>query len=329
MTLSFTFAISSYDHAEEIVNGTVPIVDADPLFVRLPIPEMFRRFVKQRDWDVSEMSFVQYATMRVGGDDSIVGIPVFPSRLYRQTAIFVRSDRIRTPEDLRGARMGIAGWSNSAAVWGRGLLDDMHGVGLRDVTWFQAGIDRPGRSDPVPARFLDPAVTVVPVTDRSLEEMTWSGDLDGMIVPSPPPSIERSAASGGLIRVLYDDPARAEQEYRERTGCLPIMHLVALTRDLYEQDNDIVRRLFDAFEVARARYLSRLRDDTASLVFIPWVDEHIASLTAALGDQLWPYGVEPNDASLRTFLRYLHTQGLTECRPEPATLFPEWCAAVA
>jgi 4,5-dihydroxyphthalate decarboxylase len=318
--LSFTFAISSYDHVREVVDGHIPIEGADPLFIRLPIPEMFRRFVTHGDWDVSEMSFVQYGSMRAAGDDRIVGIPVFPSRIYRQSSIFVRSDRIKAPADLAGSRIGIPGWANSAGVWARGLLADMHGIQPADVTWYQAGIDRPGRPEVVKARYLTDDVRVIPVPDRSLEEMLWAGDLDAIIVPNPPPSIETSAVTGGLVRYLYDDLPAAEREYRDQTGCLPIMHVVGINRNLYDQDPGIAARIYAALDTARRRYFERLMDPSVSWAPIPWVRGYLRSLAA----DPWPYGVAANEPTLRTYLRYLRTQGMIDRDVEPAALFPEW-----
>lgn len=323
----FTFAISSYDHVEPLVDGRIPIEGADPLFIRLPIPEMFRRFVKGRDWDVSEMSFVQYGTLRAGGERGIVGIPVFPSRIYRQTAIFVRGDRVKSPEDLRGGRVGIVAWSNSAAVWSRGLLADMHGIGANEIEWFQGGVERPGRPEAVPPPHLPEDVRLTPVTDRGIEEMLWAGDLEAIMVPSPPASVESSVRSGGLVRLLFEDFPAAERAYREKTGCLPIMHVVAVDGRLYERDPDILRRLYEALERSRREYFAELADAAAALVPIPWIDGHLASLRPALGEEVWPYGVEANRATLETYLRYLRDQGLIAGEFGIADLFPEWEAA--
>lgn len=317
--LRFTFAISSYDHVEAVVDGRVPIEGAEPLFVRLPIPEMFRRFVLTRDWDVSEMSFVQYGTIRASGDDGIVGIPVFPSRLYRHTAIFVRSDRIREPEDLAGRRVGIVGWANSAAVWARGLLVDMHGLRLREVTWYQGGVERPGRPETMHPAYLDDDVEIVSATDRGIEEMLWTGDLDAIIVPSPPASVVQSAASGGIVRLLFEDFGEAERRYREATRCVPIMHVVAIDRRLFARDPDIARRLYEALDRARREYFAALKD-----LPLPWLHEHLASLRAVIGDDVWPYGVEPNRPTLETYLRYLRDQGLVAGEFAVEDLFPEW-----
>ncbi|MCC6473654.1 MAG: ABC transporter substrate-binding protein [Burkholderiales bacterium] len=324
--LRFTFAVSSYDHVQAVVDGRIPIEGAEPLFIRLPIPEMFRRFTISRDWDVSEMGFVQYATLRAGGDDSIVGIPVFTSRLHRHTAIFVRSDRIARPEDLRGSRIGVVAWANSAAVWARGMLSDMHGIRPSEITWYQGGVERPGRAEVVRPRYLAPDVRMIPVADRGMEEMLWSGDLDGFILPSPPASVEGSVVSGGLVRRLYQDPRQAERAYLEKTGCLPIMHMIAIDRALYQRDPGIALRIYDALEASRLAYFARIADTAASRVPVPWLEEYIASLRSLIGPDVWPYGVEANLPSIETALRYLREQGLIEGGATAADIFPEWQA---
>lgn len=329
MDIRFTFAISSYDHVRDVVDGRIPIEGAEPLFIQLPIPEMFGRFVGSGDWDVSEMSFAQYGTMRASGDDRIVGIPVFPSRMYRHTAIYVRADRIKAPQDLPGSRVGIPTWANSAGVWARGMLSDMHGIQPADVTWYRGGIDRPGRPQHLTPAHLPDGVRIVPVADRSLEEMLWTGDLDAIIVPSPPASIEASAASGGLVRWLYDDPWTAERQYLEKTGCLPIMHVVGIRRGFYDREPGLAGRIYQALNLAKQRYFDRLDDAAVSRVPLPWIGEHLESLAAILGNQIWPYGVEPNRPTLQTYLRYIRDQGLIADQVDPADLFPEWVATAA
>lgn len=325
--LRFTFAVSSYDHVRDVVDGRIPIEGAEPVFIQLPIPEMFRRFVTTRDWDVSELSFANYATLRASGDDRIVGIPVFPSRMYRHTSIFVRGDRVRVPEDLIGARVGIVGWANSAALWARGLLADMHGIQASDITWYQGGVERPGRPDVIKPANLGEDVRIVPVTDRGLERMLWAGDLEAIILPAPPESLETSANSGGLVRYLFDDPREAERLYREKTRCLPIMHVIALSRELLDRAPGIAGRIYDAMDLARRQYFARLGDASVSRVPIPWAADHLKSVREVFGPEIWPYGVEPNRPTLETFLRYLRAQGLIAGEFGADDLFPEWLAS--
>jgi len=318
----FTFAVSSYDHVQPVVDGRIPIEGAEPLFMRLPIPEMFRRFVKYQDWDVSEVSFVKYVTMRAAGDDRISAIPVFPSRMYRHTSIYVRTDRIKVPEDLAGGRIGITEWTNSAGVWARGLLADMYGLNAADITWYAGGTDRPGRAMVLAAPCLPRDVQVIQVADRSLEEMLWAGDLDAVIVPNPPSSIASSDRSGGLVRRLFADSRAAERAYWEKTNCLPIMHVVAISQRLLDRAPGIGARIYKALDTARGEYFERLRDPEVSRVPLPWIDEYLEGL----GRDPWPYGVEANRATIECLLRYGRAQGLMADRLEPADLFTEWDA---
>jgi 4,5-dihydroxyphthalate decarboxylase len=271
---------------------------------------MFRRFVKYRDWDVSEISFVKYAMLRAAGDDGLIAIPVFTSRMFRHSSIYVRGDRIHEPLDLRGARIGIPEWTNSAGVWARGLLSDMYGIGPYEMEWWQGGVDRPGRPGVLDAPLLPANFTLHRTEDRSLEEMLWAGDLDALIAPSIPQSLRMSADSDGLVRRLFDDVAAAERAYYAKTHCLPPMHTVAIRRDVVDANPWIVSNLYRAFEVAKRRYFVRLTEISASRTAIPWVANYVAEARSLFGEDLWPYGVEGNRESLEVFLRYGREQGL-------------------
>jgi 4,5-dihydroxyphthalate decarboxylase len=302
-----TVAISHYDHVDELRHGSVSIEGATPTFIELPIPEMFRRF---REWDVSEMSSAKYVSLRSAGDESVQAIPVFTSRLFRHSCIYVRTDRIGEPADLVGKRVGIPSWSMTAGVFARGLLGEMYGVGPQDVTWIQAGLDRPGRTEPIRLPALPAGVVIESNQTRTLEDMLWAGELDAVISPAIPESFDRSSQSGGVIGRLFPDSAAAEREYFVKTGVFPVMHLVVLGRGVVAANPWLATNLYRAFEVAKRRYFERLVDIAASRVPIPWIDEHLASVRDVLGADPWPYGVEPNRVALEALLRYSGEQGL-------------------
>lgn len=310
--VDLTVALSSYDHTLDLTNGEVKIAGTRPNFIELPAPEMFRRFIKYRDWDVSEISMVKYAMLRAAGDDELAAIPVFTSRMFRHGSIYVRSDRVREPLDLRGARIGIPEWSSSAGVWARGLLADMYGLSPFEMEWWQGGVDRPGRPGVLDAPALPAGFELHTVEDRSLEQMLWAGELDALIAPTPPGSVRTSDESGGVIRRLFQDLGAAERAYFERTRCLPPMHAIAIRRDVIEAYPWIASNLYRAFEVAKRRYFVRLTEISASRTAIPWTASYVAEAQALLGEDLWPYGVEPNRTSLEVFLRYCSEQGLLE-----------------
>jgi 4,5-dihydroxyphthalate decarboxylase len=302
-----TLAISSYDHVNELRHGQVTIEGADTRFIELPIPEIFRRF---SEWEVSEMSSAKYVALRSSGDDRVQAIPVFTSRLFRHTCIYVRTDRIKAPRDLIGARVGVPSWSMTAGVFARGLLSDMYQVRAQDISWVQAGLDRPGRSESIRLAALPEGVAIEPNQTGTLENMLWSGEIDAVISPAVPESFDRSRQTGGPIGRLFPDSAGAEREYFKKTGVLPIMHLIVIRKDVVAAHPWLVTNLYRAFEVAKRRYFDRLLDISASRLPIPWIDEHLARIQEILGQDPWPYGVEPNRVALEALIRYCGEQGL-------------------
>jgi len=116
----------------------------------LPVEEIFFRFIKNREWDISEMSFGKFIGFASQGNSPFVGIPVFPSRVFRQSAFYVRTDRgIRTPKDLEGKTVGIPEWAQTAGIYARGYLMEQCGVDITKVRWVQAGMNQPGRDEKV------------------------------------------------------------------------------------------------------------------------------------------------------------------------------------
>lgn len=320
--LQLTIGMSSYDHVNPLVTGEVEIAGVEPNFVELPIPESFRRFINTQDWDVAEMSSSQYITRRMAGDDRIVGLPIFTSRVFRHSCIYVRKDRIRTPEDLRGARVGTTEWILTAALYARGLLSDMYGIQPGDMQWVQAGMDRPGRANAVLPPHMPPGVELESRPDKTLQDMLWAGEIDAVMCPQYPLGFRTAVASSDLVGLLFDDVESAEREYFEKTQTFPIMHMVGIRRDVHEQNRWLASNLYRAFEVARRRYFARLEDIAASRVPVPWISGHLARLRETFGPDLWPYGVEANRPSLETWVRYAREQGLIEdIDVDPADLF--------
>src|SRR5579875_3867858 len=128
-----------------LVDGAVQIDAVDPKFMLLDPEEIFFRAFRHADFDVCELSLSSFSVKTANGDNPYVGVPVFPSRAFRHTAIYVRTDRIRQPSDLRGKRVGTPEWQLTACVWARAILEDDHGVKPSEVTWVRAGIEMPGR----------------------------------------------------------------------------------------------------------------------------------------------------------------------------------------
>jgi 4,5-dihydroxyphthalate decarboxylase len=217
MNLPLTLAISPYDHARGLAAQGI-----DLAVLELPIEEIFFRFTKFREWHASEMSFGKTVSMMAQEVPAIMPIPVFPSRVFRHSAIYLaeKSD-IQRPKDLEGRKVGIPEWAQTAGIYVRGLLQHEYGVDLARIQWYQAGVQQPGRIEKVKLH-LPEGLRITAVPDKSLAGMLASGELDAVISARDP---------GG--RRLFENYQDAEEAYFRKTRIYPIMHLVVLRRDAW------------------------------------------------------------------------------------------------
>lgn len=317
MSLPLSLAISRYDHVADLQNGAVGVEGVDLTVLNMPVEEIFFRFLRYREWEVSELSMAKYVSLRAAGDTSLIAIPVFPSRVCRHSSIYVRPGGPTEPKELAGARIGVPEWAQTASVYTRALLQHEWGIDLRDVTWYQAGVNTPGRKEKVDLR-LPEGVSLTAVADRTLEEMLLAGDLDAVLSAHPPDAFDRG--DSGIVR-LFPDYRPVEREYVARTGVFPIMHITVLRADVLEKAPWAAANLLTAFEEAKRRSIARLSEMTASRVPLPWIPAQFDDMRALLGPDPWPYGVEPNRVTLEAFTRWAFEQGVAARQLEPEELF--------
>ncbi|MGH9058175.1 MAG: 4,5-dihydroxyphthalate decarboxylase, partial [Acidimicrobiales bacterium] len=267
MNLPLTMAMSGYDHVRDLDSGAVRVEGVDLTSLTLPVEEIFFRFLKYREWHVSELSLAKYVALRAAGDTSLSAIPVFPSRVCRHSSIFVRRGGPTDPKELAGGRIGVPEWAQTASVYSRALLQHEWGIALSDVSWYQAGVNTPGRQEKVAVHLPD-GVSLTRVPDRSLDDMLRAGDLDAVLSAHPPESFERG--DGDLVR-LFPDYQPVEREHVARTGIFPIMHITAIRADVLETAPWVAVNLLTAFEEAKRRSLARLAEITASRIPLPWI----------------------------------------------------------
>lgn len=318
--LSLSIAFGDYDRTRPLVDGSVAIDGVEPMFLLLSPEEMFFRAFRHADFDVCELSLSSFAVRTARGDNPYVGIPVFPSRAFRHTAIVVRRDRgIDSPQDLKGRRIGTPEYQLSAGVWARGILQDDYGVRPEDITWVRGGMEDPGRIEKISLK-LPPAVRLESAApDRTLSDLLAAGELDGIIGPRLPSCFDDREANVGW---LFKDTVRAASEYFQRTSIFPIMHVIGLRRTLAEQHPWLPATLLKAFSTAKLQALEHLADASATKVSLPFVEEQIVAARRLLGPDFWSYGfTAANRKVLDTFLGYHHAQGLSARRVTPEELF--------
>lgn len=321
--LKLALAVGDYDHTRDLALGRVRPVGIDLTVLNFNVEEIFFRFYDRLEWEVSEMSMGMYTSALSRGDKRMIAIPVFPSRVFRHSAIYVRSDGpIRTPQDLAGRTVGVPQWSQTATIYVRGYLAATAGVPLAGIAWVQAGVNDPGRDEHAELR-LPPEISLRQVRDRSLSAMLLAGEIDAMISARVPrPVVEGDPR----IRRLFPDFRKAEQDYFRDTGIFPIMHTIVIRRDAYDANRWIARNLMLAFEEARDRSVARMLDLTASHVPVPWGMDFAREAGSELvfrDKGCWPYGVAANRTTLEAFLQYAFEQGTCHRRLQIDEVFAE------
>ena len=314
--MHLTLAINDSDQVRDLVSGRVTVDGIDLTCLLLEVEEIFFRFTKHREWEVSELSLAKYCSLRSRGDTSLVAIPVFPSRSFRHSAIYIRHDGpVDDPAALRSARIGLPEWNVTANVWARALLQHEYGIDLAGIDWVQAGTNQPGRVETLPVD-LPAGIAIRPEPRRSLSDMLVAGDLDAVIAPHAPDAL----ADGTIVR-LFGDCEAVERDYYERTGIFPIMHVVVLRDDVQKRYPWAAANLFKAFEEAKSRSIERALDTNAPRTPVPWAPAHAARAERTFGRDFWPYGVAANWVTLDAFLGFAEEQGVCARRLAPEDLF--------
>jgi len=307
--LELSVAMGDYDRTRALYDGRVQIDGVDPVYMLLNPEEMFFRAMRSRDFDIAELSFSSYLVKHSQGDCPYIAVPVFLSRAFRHTSIYVRKDRIKHPADLKGRRVGLPEYQLTANVWARAILQDDYGVRPEDITWVRGGIDTPGRPEKITLQ-LPPGVKVEAAPEGStISELLDRGEIDGFIGPRPP---NRVALRNPNIGWLFDDPTAEAKDYYRRTGVFPIMHVVGIRKELAQAHPWLPAAVVKAFTASKAEALELLSDTSATKVTLPFVEEQLKAARESLGEDYWSYGVQAARKTLETFVRHHHAQGLSK-----------------
>ena len=316
--LQLSIAMGDYDRTRPLFDGRVQIDGVDPVYMLLNPEEMFFRAMRSRDFDIAEISFSSYLIKHSRGECPYIGIPVFLSRAFRHTSIYVRKDRIKTPQDLRGKRIGLPEYQLTANVWARSILEGDFGVRPDEVTWVQGGIETAGRPEKIKLE-LPPNIKIESAPEgKTISQLIDEGEIDGFIGPRPPSA---SALKNENVRWLFDDPTAVAKEYYQRTKVYPIMHILGVRKELAAQHPWLPNALFKAFTQSKKVALDLLADTSATKVTLPFVEEQLKAAKESLGEDFWSYGVAPARQTLEVFVKHHHSQGLSPRKLEVEELF--------
>ena len=317
--LRLSLACPNTDRTRALFDERVHADGIELTCVPLSVEETFFRMLRHREFDVAEMSLSSYVLSLFQPDPPFIAIPVFPSRMFRHSCIYVHRDGgVRTPHDLIGKRVGLPEYQLTACVWIRGILADEHDLPIDSVVYATGGLEEPGRPEKLPLD-LPLSIRVEPIgADHTLASMLAQGGIDALYSPRAPSTF---TAGGGAMTRLFEDFATVEHDYFRRGGIFPIMHTVVIKRGVYDRDRWVAQSLYKAFCAAQQCAYDALAETAALTTMLPWLPAHVDGTRREMGDDFWPYGLERNRRTLATFLRYAHEQGLAKQRLEPEQLF--------
>ena len=300
-TQTITVGCRDYDHTRALADGRVSIDGVALKFVNISPPsQIFLRMLHDEEFDASEMSLSNYMIALGKGDRRFVAIPVFPSRVFRHAYVWINTrSGIQKPQDLKGKRIGIADYSMTALLFVRGFLQHQYGVMPHDVHWFRRRSEHVSIEIPAGVRIDNIG------KDQTLDDLLEAGELDAVALTSPP----RGFLAGlPEVKRLFPDARAVEAEYYRETKIFPIMHMVVIRRAIYEKDPSLAVRLAEGFETAK--HLS-FEGYAEGLSCLPWIHLDFEYARQVLGDDVYPYGVKKNLATLEAATLYSNEQGLT------------------
>jgi 4,5-dihydroxyphthalate decarboxylase len=317
--LRLSLACWDYDRTRALADGSIQPEGIDLNYHNLFVEETFFRMLRNREFDAAEMSLSSYCVSLMREDPAFIAVPVFPSRFFRHSCIFVsEKSGIREPKELAGKRIGTPEYQMTAPVWIRGILQDEYGVDAASPEYWTGGEEEPGRDEKL-SLDLPAKIRLKPIGPKqTLAQMIAEGELDAMHTARTPSSFHTRP---GTVKRLFENYVEVERAYFRKTKIFPIMHTVVIRRDVYQANRWIAQSLYKAFVQAQRRTYENLRTTMALTTMLPWQIAHVEEARRELGEDWWPYGFEPNRHVLDTFLRYHHEQGLSKRRLKPHELF--------
>jgi 4,5-dihydroxyphthalate decarboxylase len=315
--LNLSLAVGPYDRTRALIDGSVQIDGVNAIGMTLSPEEIFFRALRHAEFDICELSLSSFTVKTATGGGDYVGVPAFVSRAFRHTSIYVRTDRIKRPEDIKGKRVGVPEYQLTALVWARSILQDDYGVKPSDIHWIRGGIEDADRPEKISIKLPADVKLENGPPGKSISALLAEGSIDAFIAPRPP-SLPKNTPNVGW---LFADPVAAAKDYYKRTSVFPIMHLVGVRRTLAEAHPWLPGAVFKAFEQSKQAALALLSDTSATKVTLPFVEERLGEARALMGEDFWSYGIDANRKTLETFLRHHHAQGLSPRLLKPEELF--------
>lgn len=305
--LELSLACQVTDRTRALLDGKVVIEGCKINFMSGPAEAIFQRAFRHAEFDISELSLGTHLLTTAREESRYIGVPVFLSRSFRHSAIYVRTDRgIDSPQALKGCRIGVPDFQQTAGIWVRGMLGDEYGVDSRDVSWIVGGLEQAGREARVPYSVPED-IRIEPIgAEQTLSGMLDAGEIDAVIAPKPPSCFGRNER----VQRLFPDFRSDEEAWFGKTGLFPPMHMLGIRRTLVDQHPWLPVNVYAAFRKSRDLALAELAVTDTLRVMHPWITSEFERVKSVMGNDYWRYGVKENRADLDTLQRYAKSDGL-------------------
>jgi len=313
--LELSMAGYDYDRVKALMDGSVEIENCNTSFEVSSVGEMNTHiFTGPQTRAVTEVGLHPFmlAYDNDGFKDYTL-IPVFPLRTFRHKSIYIRTDRgIKKPEDLRGKRIATPGYSSSSLVWIRGIVQDEYGLTPKDVHWVIAANDSAGKVSGGPSKQENVVPkglsTSIGPAGKDESDLLESGEVDALFHAAVPRAFTEGHPK---VARLFPNSRATEQAYYSKTGIFPIMHVVAIKKDVVEKHPWLIEAVFNAYSQAKQSAYDYLTKSAWYKTTLPWVSQELEDTRALMGKNFWTYGLmESNRKTLDTFFRYSYDQGL-------------------
>ena len=317
--IALSFISQLNERTKPLMDGTIQPEGVELIPTVSDPSETFWRQLNFQEFAISEMSLSSFLIAKSRGLD-MIAIPVFPARRFFHLDLSVHADAgVRAPSDLKGKRLGVGEYQQTAALWTRGTLEHDFGVSQYDVHWYMERTEElshggaTGFSPPPGISFHR-----VP-TDKSLASMLVNHELDaapvGRAFGHATNVIDRSTrirgADGDWSQVLplFADPIAEGARFYEAHGFIPINHTYVIRGDVHREYPWLAFNLYSAFVRAKEHARAHLAESIPSALIFG--RDYLAQTRRLVGDDPFPYGLAANRAVLDTLVAYSHEQGLT------------------
>jgi len=308
----------NYDRMQALRDREVVIDGVDATFYSGKIVvDIFEAMINDRAYDIAELGLTYFLRTMDPDESPFLALPVFPVRSFRHSAIYINKAKgIAGPKDLIGKTIGeMALYGHDAGVMAKGILADEFGVKPEQCRWVVGGIDFPIKPiDWLPKPVPDGIDVTYVGADTDLGALLENGDIDALIAADTPKCVLEKSDKVGR---LFEEYEEIERDYYRRSGIFPIMHVIAVRKQLALQEPEIVKAVYKGFCAAKDAMEQKLTMGMTfnnMTVMIPWLSHLIERDRELLGNDWWPYGIARNRTAIDTYLRYHFEQGLSKRR---------------